>query len=58
MILWLYMVYSFSLVTRLTAPYAAPFTACAAACPYEPLAFDNDSAMNVGMAVISFTTEI
>lgn len=44
--------------TRFTLSYAAPFTACAAAWRYKPLAFDNDSEKWTGMAVISFTTEI
>lgn len=35
----------FSPVAKLTAPYAAPLTACAAAWPYDPFAFDKDSAI-------------
>ena len=41
----------------LAVEYAAPLTPCAAAWPHEPLAFDNDSVINVGTAVMSLTTD-
>jgi hypothetical protein len=39
-------------------PYTIPFAMFKAACPYDPLAFTRDSAMNVGSATMSATTEI
>jgi hypothetical protein len=43
---------------ELAVPYTTPFAMFNAACPYDPLAFTRDSAMNVGKATISATTHI
>lgn len=48
----------FSCEIKPAEAYAAPLTAWPAECAHEPFAFDKDSAMNVGRAVMSFVTEI
>jgi hypothetical protein len=50
---------SFSLDDKeLAVPYTTPLAMFNAACPYDPFAFTRDSAMNVGSATMSATTDI
>jgi hypothetical protein len=43
---------------ELALPYTMPLATLKAACPYEHFAFTRESAMNVGSATISATTDI
>lgn len=51
--------FSFSLDDKeLAVPYTTPLAMFKAACPYDPFALTRESAMNVGSATISATTDI